>query len=189
MTLNKNQPAQGKLLLSEPYIMDPRFERSVVLLAEHDVSEGTTGFVLNHVSEAHLGQVIKQDFGQDFPIFIGGPVEQNALFFIHSAYDKLQSGHEITDSVFWGGDFDRLILLIQEGLIKPDEIKFFAGYSGWEPGQLEAELTENSWVVSKNTYPELCFLRDGEDLWKRALIEMGPKYAHVANFPKFPHLN
>jgi len=189
MKFSQNIPKKGSLLLSEPFILDPNFERSVVLLSEHNQTEGTTGFVLNHLSETTLGEVIGEEKAKHFPIFLGGPVEPNALFYIHRISDKLQSGTHIAEDIYWGGDFDRLILLIQEDLIQPHEVKFFAGYSGWEPNQLEEELNQNSWAVSHYLYSDLCFLSDGEDLWKRALIDMGPRYAHIANFPKAPYLN
>ena len=185
---NGHLPTQGSLLLSEPFITDPAFERAVIILCEHN-EEGSVGLVLNHKSHLILSDIFTQAANTDFPIYLGGPVEESALFFLHRAFDKLQSGVLIHDDIYWGGDFDYAIQLIQDGLIFPEEIKFFLGYSGWSPGQLEAELKQNSWAVHNNFDTELSFIHDGEDLWKQTIISLGPKYAHVANFPKSPHLN
>ena len=185
---NENKPVQGALLLSEPFMLDPNFERSVVLLCEHN-EDGTVGLVLNHLSHLLLSDIIDEVQNEDFPIYLGGPVNSSSLFFLHRANDKITDGTHIVDDIYWGGDFDKLLLLINENLIDSSEIKFFLGYSGWAPEQLDNEIKQNSWAVHSSFDTEITFLTDGEDLWKQALISMGPKYAHVANFPKTPYLN
>lgn len=185
---SNNIPKNGCLLLSEPFMSDPTFERSVVLLCEHD-TEGTLGLILNNPTHLILSDIIEGTDNNDFPIFIGGPVESGILFFVHRAFDRLQSGTHILDNIYWGGDFDKLLVLIQENLIDSSDIKFFLGYSGWSPEQLSNELNQNSWAVHKNFDTDLLFINDGEDLWKRAIISLGPKFAHVAGFPKSPNLN
>ncbi|MBE8720405.1 YqgE/AlgH family protein [Sphingobacterium pedocola] len=185
---SENKPTQGSLLLSEPFMLDPNFERSVVMICEHN-GDGTIALVLNHRSHLQLSDVVEEIQNENFFLYIGGPVESNALFFLHRAYDKLLSGTSICEDVYWGGDFEKLVLLINEGIIVPDEVKFFLGYSGWAPEQLNQEIEQNSWAVHRSFDPTLTFLTDGEDLWKQAIISLGPKYAHVANFPKSPDLN
>ncbi len=185
---NTNTPIQGSLLISEPFMLDPNFERSVVMLCEHN-GDGTVGLVLNHPSNLILSDLLEDVQNEKFKLHFGGPVEHNALFFLHRAYDKLLSGTNIYQDIYWGGDFERLILLINEDLIQPTEVKFFLGYSGWSTGQLDQEIDQNSWAVHDDYTSSLIFDNDGEDLWKRTLISLGPKYAHVANFPKSPDLN
>lgn len=185
---NSNTPVQGSLLISEPFMLDPNFERSVILLCEHN-EEGTLGLVLNQPSNLILSDLLEDMQNERFGLYFGGPVESNGLFFLHRAYDKLLSGTAIYEDIYWGGDFERLLLLINEGLVQPDEVKFFLGYSGWSPDQLDQEIEQNNWAVYRDFDSTLPFVHDGEDLWKRALINLGPKYAHVANFPKSPNLN
>jgi len=185
---NANTPVQGSLLISEPFMLDPNFERSVVLLCEHN-EEGTLGLVLNQQSSLILPDLLDDVHNEKFMVYVGGPVQSNALFFLHRAYDKLLSGTPIHGDIHWGGDFDKLLLLIDEDIIQPDEVKFFLGYSGWSPNQLDQEIDQNNWAVYCDFDSTLAFVLDGEDLWKRALINLGPKYAHVANFPKSPDLN
>lgn len=189
MNFNELMPKTGSLLLSEPFMLDPNFERAVVLICDHNIIEGTVGFVLNQPAHINLSDAIEDVKTKEFPIYIGGPVHVNALFFIHRAYDKHLGGTKITENLYWGGDFDRLMLLIKEDLISPEEVKLFVGYSGWSANQLEEELEQNSWAVHNSFDTDLTFLADGEDLWKQAIISLGPKYAHVANFPKSPNLN
>ena len=186
---NELNPTKGSLLLSEPFMLDPNFERSVVLLCEHDPTEGSVGLILNQRSNLILSDIIPEITDDSFQLYIGGPVESNSLFFIHQAYDRILSGTLIKDNLYWGGDFEYLVELLKNKKIEPYEIKFFMGYAGWSSEQLNAEIKENSWAVHNSFNAELMFLRDGEDLWKQALISLGPKYAHVANFPRSPEWN
>src|SRR5690606_32183993 len=126
---NSNAPAQGGLLISEPFMLDLNFERYVVVLCEHN-AEGTRGFVLNQRSSLLLSDVFDGVKGDEFPVYIGGPVHSNALSFPHRAMDKIGAGTPTAEDLYWGGDFERLMMLIDEHLITPDEVKFFVGYSG-----------------------------------------------------------
>jgi putative transcriptional regulator len=101
----------------------------------------------------------------------------------------MNSGTEISKGIYWGGNFETLKLLLQNGLINEDEIKFFAGYSGWGEGQLVEELNQNSWLVTNNYDAKTVFYADEENLWKEVVVGLGPRYAHIANFPEDPRWN
>lgn len=182
------QPKNGALLVSEPFMIDPNFKRSVVLLTEFEIN-GAVGFVLNQKSNLVLSDLISDIECFDFPVFIGGPVENDSLHFLHRCYDKINSGIKIREGLFWGGNFESLKILLQNNMINPDEIKFFIGYSGWGAGQLESEMKENSWMVTDNFNAEVVFVEDEENLWPEVVISLGPKYAHIANFPENPSWN
>jgi len=182
------QPKNGALLVSEPFMIDPNFKRSVVLLTEFEIT-GAVGFVLNQRSNLLLSDLISDLKWADFPVFIGGPVENDSLHFLHRCYDKIKSGTEIRDGLFWGGNFEALKVLLQNNELKHDEIKFFIGYSGWGAGQLENEMKENSWLVTDKFDSEVVFVEDEENLWREVIIGLGPKYAHIANFPENPRWN
>lgn len=186
---NKNTPETASLLISEPFMLDPNFQRAVVLLCEHNGEDGTVGYVLNQPATIQLSDVMDNLPDADFPLFFGGPVAQESIHFIHKCYDRLLSGTDLGNGIFWGGNFESLQVLIQHGEIAKDEIKFFIGYSGWSPGQLDEELQENAWVVSNQYNPDITFGNDSENLWKEAVVSLGPKYAHVANFPQNPMWN
>lgn len=182
-------PAVGNLLLSEPFMLDPGFMRSVVLLCEHHPEEGTMGYVLNQPTNLILSDLIQDIPNINFPVFLGGPVGHDAIHFIHRCDDRIQDGMDLGKGVFWGGNFEALKVMLEKNQIASHEIKFFLGYSGWDPGQLDRELTEKSWMVCTDYNPELVFVHESEPLWKEAVIAMGPKYAHVANFPIDPRMN
>lgn len=187
--LNKVPPRTASLLVSEPFMLDPHFQRAVVLLCEHDDTDGTLGFILNQPDVLTLGDVLAELPDAPFRLFIGGPVGRDTLHFVHKCYDRLNSGTELSNGVYWGGNFEALKLLIQHNEIGEDEIKFFMGYSGWSPGQLDQELKENTWMVSGSYHPDIIFESNEENLWKEAVVNLGPKYAHVANFPQNPLWN
>ncbi|MDH5608568.1 MAG: YqgE/AlgH family protein [Cyclobacteriaceae bacterium] len=182
------EPSRGDLLISEPYLPDPNFERTVVLLCEHD-ENGTFGFVLNKRSPLTFNEVIEDVDHFDAPLFVGGPVQQNSLHFIHRAYDLMGSGKEIKEGLFWGGDFDKLLTLIDTHQVQLGDFRFFAGYSGWSPGQLEEELKVKSWIVYKNVDPDMLFTIPPDELWQNILRNMGGKYKVMANYPLDPRLN
>jgi putative transcriptional regulator len=186
--LSRLAPSSGKLLISEPFLTDPNFKRSVVLLAEHQEG-GTMGFVLNQPSTLILKDVIPELDNAEFPLYIGGPVGLDTIHFVHRCYDRISDGEEIAKGIYWGGNFEALKILIGNNSIEADEIKFFIGYSGWAEEQLDDEIKENTWIVSDQFHPDVVFSDNEEELWKEAIINLGPKYAHVSQFPSDPNLN
>lgn len=169
-------------------MMDPNFKRSVILLTEYS-EIGAVGFVLNHQGEYLLGDILPDTSYSEMPVYIGGPVGMNTLHFIHNVPDKIPNGIEITDGIFWGGDFETVKKLVSEYQLNEDEIKFFTGYSGWTEGQLDEELRENTWIVSDKYDLDTLFKHDENTLWRDVVIGMGNRYAHIANFPENPALN
>lgn len=187
--LKRNNPGVSSLLLSEPFMLDPNFQRSVVLLCDHNPVEGTLGYILNQPTGLAIGDLIEEFEGCDLPLFIGGPVEQNTLHFVHKREDLIPGGTALGLGLTWGGDLEILKQHLFGGILTSEDIKFFMGYCGWSPGQLDEEFDQNSWVVSNDYHPALIFLEEREAVWKEALIAMGPKFAHVANFPINPQWN
>lgn len=186
---DQTEPQRGQLLISDPFLPDPNFERSVLLLCEHDEEEGSLGFILNKRSNLILSDILL-DFPQaDMPVFIGGPVEQNTLHYVHRLGDQLPESIPVANGLYWGGDYEELKVLINNQLIKEDDIRFFMGYSGWSEGQLVSELKENAWIISQGWKPEYIFENDPEKLWKEVLNNMGGKFKMFANYPADPRLN
>ena len=142
---NKIQPEKGRLLISEPFLPDPNFERTVVLLCEHN-EEGSFGFVLNKPSILKVGEVMEDITDLDNLVYVGGPVQQDTLHFIHRN-TQLENAVEIVEQIYWGGAFDNLMLLCQTRQITGKDIRFFLGYSGWGPGQLDEEVAASAWLT------------------------------------------
>lgn len=180
--------AAGRLLISEPFMSDPNFKRSVILLTEYS-DDGAVGFILNHQGEYLLGDLLPEVSYSELPVFNGGPVAGNTLHFLHRCPEKISDGIEVSDGVFWGGDFEKVRELISHYQLKDDEIKFFTGYSGWTPSQLDDEIKEGSWIVADKYNAETVFTADEQTLWRQVVISLGNRYAHIANFPENPELN
>ncbi|RVU00829.1 YqgE/AlgH family protein [Mucilaginibacter limnophilus] len=185
--LNSISAAAGRLLISEPFMMDPNFKRSVILLTEYSV-DGAMGFVLNHQSDYLLGDILPDVSYSELPVYEGGPVAKNTLHFIHRCPEKISGGIEIWDNVYWGGDFEEVKELINNYQLNDNEIKFFTGYSGWTQGQLDDELVEDTWIVANSFQADMLFNND-QNLWREVVKSLGNRYAHIANFPENPSLN
>ncbi len=187
MKHNFFKPSQGALLVSEPFLLDSYFKRAVVLIGEHD-EHGTVGFILNKPTDVKINDAV-EDFPEfDTPLYFGGPVDTDSLFYIHTIGEKLKGAREIAKGIFWGGDYEQLKLLIDTKQIHPNQIRFYAGYSGWEPKQLDVEIKEKSWLLSSAT-AQFTFFNEAKDLWSQVLRSMGSEYAILANFPEDPSLN
>ena len=184
---NYLKPGKGRLLISEPFLPDPNFERTVVLLCEHN-EDGSFGFVLNKVSAVSLEDIVDGVSGFDRDVYIGGPVQQDSLHFLHRS-KELQGGTEIVEGLYWGGDFEQLMSLIEMRRIQPSDFKFFVGYSGWESGQLDQELKTDSWIVTREVTPDLVFDEEEEIMWKSLLNRLGGRFSVYSNYPIDPRLN
>ena len=180
------QLKSGNYLISEPFLEDESFSRSVVLLCDYSKEDGAFGLILNKRATILLKDVVEID--KPFPIFVGGPVEHNTLHFIHVHGTKIEGSIDLGDGIYWGGDFEQISYMINDGLIKSTEIRFFLGYSGWAPGQLEEEMKENSWIVTNANSEEIFKLEDNA-FWPSILKRMGGKYKLLANYPIDPRLN
>lgn len=176
----------GKVLISEPFLPDPNFNRSVVLLVEHN-DEGTVGFVLNRPSDLMITDVIEYFPTSRIPVFMGGPVGLDQLYYMHTAGDIIENSLEVLPGLYWGGNFEQIKLLIDTGKITSENIRFFAGYSGWSPNQLADEIKERSWIVSKLKKDQI--MSDSPSFWEDTLNAMGKHFKVMAQFPEDPSLN
>lgn len=184
---NKLKPEKGRLLISEPYLADPNFERTVVLLCEHN-EDGSFGFVINKPSILKINELMEDISNVDDIVFIGGPVQQDTIHFLHRN-TNIVNAVNICDDIHWGGDFESLLSQLETGMIKKTDIRFYLGYSGWGQGQLEAELLEDSWIVCDFVTDELLFDTDPTVVWKKALDNMGGRFSVYSNYPVDPRLN
>ena len=181
------RPERGDLLISEPFLPDPNFERSVVLICEHN-TDGAFGLILNKPSILKVADVMDRDtnFGQT--MYIGGPVQQDTLHFIHSLDGDIPDSLALANGLYWGGNFESVMALIDTEQLG-GQIKFFLGYSGWSSGQLMTEMEQKSWIVCRSASPEDVFNVDPDKLWKEVLKNMGGKYKMFSNYPTDPRLN
>lgn len=179
-------PKQGIILISEPSLRDFYFRQSVILLAEHN-AEGTFGLIINKPIEARLKDLLKGFSSYNLPVFLGGPVKTDSVFYIHTRPD-IDNSLSIMEGLYWGGNLDTIRSLLKSKAMHPREIRFFVGYAGWSPNQLDREISEKSWVLSQSSIPEI-ITDQPETLWSNYLKNMGKDYAIWANFPADPSFN
>ena len=178
----------GKLLIAEPMLEDPNFERSVVLLIEHS-EDGALGVVLNRPTDIDVGAVLEQwgSLATDPPVlYVGGPVSQDSLV----ALGRRRSGRDVEGWTQVLGDLGAVDLHLEPAELAPglDGIRVFIGYSGWDAEQLEAELAQDAWVVVDAEVSDV-FASDPETMWRAVLRRQGGKLARLANFPPHPSVN
>ena len=179
---------KGNIIVAEPTVFsDENFNRSVILLVDHSQS-GSVGFILNKKLEYSTKEIMPE-LKFEFPIYNGGPVQQDNLYFIHNKSKLISGSFAIKNEIHWGGDFKKTIDLINEKKIKSDEIKFFLGYSGWDKNQLENEIQSNSWRVVNDNKDDLKLLEHCENIWKDNLTKLGGNYMIWSNSPENPNHN
>lgn len=177
----------GTILIADPFLKDPNFMRTTVFICEYEPA-GTFGFVLNRKENVVVGDLLNDLQNCDFPVFYGGPVQMDSLHFLHQCPDMIDGGIEITDGIFWGGNFEQVTSLILNGILKQHQIRFFLGYSGWGEGQLEGELKEKSWLMTTGN-KKLVFHRDTGLIWQDAIRQLGGEYEQIIHYPIDPQLN
>jgi putative transcriptional regulator len=182
------QPKKGSLLISEPYLPDPNFERTVVLLCAHN-EEGSFGFVINKPSILKYADIVQDDIDCEELVYMGGPVQQDTLHFLHCRPDIIPDGVQIWKDVYWGGNFEQVKVLLDSKAIGEDDIRFFIGYSGWGPGQLQVEMDEKSWIIAQSTNKDYIFSIPSDQVWKNVLQQMGGTFKMISNYPRDPRLN
>lgn len=184
---NLEYPAAGKLLVAEPFMVEYPFSRSIVLLISHS-GEGSMGIILNmpilHVLNSAVPELKDLD---PIPLYKGGPLGEDILFFIHS-YGDLPQALPIKNGLYLNGDFEFVKQKLLEGKMSPDDFKFFLGYSGWGPNQLEMELNVDTWVVTEEP-SEYVLNQNTETLWSDVLSNMGAKYKVWSRYPLMPSHN
>lgn len=139
---------QGKLLSSTSSMDDPNFDSSIIFIAEHN-ERGALGFVINKIFNRTLNELVEFSGSPSFPLYEGGPVDEEHLYFVHRRSDLIPGGTPIIDDIYLGGDFQKTIEQINNKNLISKDIKIFIGYSGWDTGDLEAEIAEGSWEVEE----------------------------------------
>ncbi len=184
---NNMAPAKGKILISEPLMNDYYFGRSVVLLAEHN-EEGSFGLVMNKPLHSTFNEVVQGFPPFDAPVFMGGPVQTDSLFFVHTLGDDIPESNEVIRGLYWGGDLETVREMITLNTINASQIRFYIGYSGWDANQLEDELKRNAWLVSTAATQNLLNTQPAR-MWERSVRRMGTEYDMWRRFPADPQMN
>ena len=186
---NDLQPESGRLLISEPFLNEIYFQRAVILMIEY-TSEGAMGLVLNKSACIYLNDLLDElhQVSEKIPIYYGGPVHQDKLFYLHNLGELIPNSVKISEGLYIDGDFDIVKAYIRSGNTIEGHIRFFLGYSGWDYKQLQQEIEENAWLVAENRMPSL-INQEGNQFWKDCLLTLDSRYQRWLNYPLEPFLN
>lgn len=179
---NKRKARKGRVLIADPFTDDEYFGRSVVYICDHN-SEGTFGFVLNNFIDIDLNEVAKNFPDIKSNISIGGPVQTEHIFFLHTVGKTIEGSMEVDDGIFIGGDYDQLKQKLDDGEIDPSQVRFFLGYSGWSTGQLQEEIDNHSWIVAPVLSPLEIMDDKIIDIWSNYMRRQGKKYDILSRSP------
>lgn len=177
---------KGKLLIAKPILKDNFFARTVILITEHTKENGAFGFILNKKSNKKISELIP-DLDCNFPVYIGGPVENDHIFIVHSKPELIKNCIPIFENYYWAGDFQDVKKAINNKEITENEIKFILGYSGWGFNQLDSELENEDWFVYKDEHLDI--LKYDENLWKNELVKYDKTNIIWVNSTQHPDLN
>jgi putative transcriptional regulator len=185
ITYNNVRPQRGKVLISQPLMMDGCFRRSVVLLTEYS-KKGAIGFVLNKMLNISIDDLVDDFPAGESQLSIGGPVAANTLHYLHT-FANIPDAVEIVNGSYWGGNIEVVLKLLTVSILKPENIRFFLGYSGWTGRQLDDELKTHSWLVTDIRPSQI--IHPPRNLWQDSVKNMGEPYQLWTNFPENPALN
>ncbi len=178
---------KGQLLLDSGQLRGSFFQRTVVLICQHD-AEGAFGLVLNRATGNSVGEAVVADLPEIIktcPLFLGGPVQPSALSFLHS--DSFLPDANVIPNLSLGHSLDSLVEM-GESFSPTRKLKLFAGYAGWSPGQLEDEMNRKAWLTHPASL-KLVFETDPSELWKLVLQEKGWQYRLLSQMPEDLSMN
>lgn len=182
-------PSKGRILIASPLLNDYHFSRTVILMINHE-ENGDMGVVLNKDFRYHvsLNDLVKdlEDL-PSIPVYKGGPVGRDTMFFIHDI-EEINDSLPLGNGLFMNGDFDQMLNFIKSGQRYKDRVRFFLGYAGWGKGQLQAEMDDDTWIVSELSKDRL-FKENYRELWRNSLNDMGEPYCTWAKYPAIPSMN
>lgn len=188
---NQPQPARGSLIIAKPTVEDFCFKRSVTVLVDHDDENGSMGLIVNRPTGVFLNDVLPElDYHEEIPLYLGGPVGTEMLFFLHSlGTDAIPDSVQVAPDVFYGGDFEALKMYISSGNPVAGKVKFMVGYSGWSKEQLNDELNRHDWAVLKENVAQLVFDTGADNIWENAVALFGEHYRLWRNWPTDVSMN
>lgn len=190
MTFEKILPQTGRMLVAVPGLDEPHFNHSVVTLIDYHRDEDVVGIVVNRSTPITLDKAIDGVApDRKIPLYLGGPVGNDRLLYLHTLGSAFHGTREVSPGLFLGGSLEDVIEYVNAGYQVEGTIRFFVGYSGWSPGQLEGEIESDSWVVTNAMAPHTMLSLSDNAMWHRAVSTLGDDFSHWRYSPMYPHLN
>lgn len=188
--IGSRAPETGDLLVAEPFMRDENFSHSVILLIEYSATDGAMGIVMNNQTDYHLSELINAFSRKvEIPVFCGGPLSRDRLYFLHTLGDTIPESRAVGKGLFLGGDFDAMTQYVNSGYPTENRVRFFVGYSGWSPGQLEQEIREHTWAVTAPRSAKLLLTGQGDHYWHKRVRALGDDYRGWRYHPRNPQAN
>ena len=184
---NTLNPVIGDVLIAEPFMNDFYFRRSAILIVDHN-DEGSFGVVINKRLNVPFNDIIMGFPKFDAEVYLGGPVDTDRVFFIHTIGEMIPDSHKIMSGLYWSGNINALKAMIKNDLIKSHEVRFYVGYAGWDGGQIRKELKANTWLVGKFSTKEILHTMPSK-MWSNFVNKLGNKYILWNKFPVNPSDN
>jgi len=183
-------PRGGSLLVAEPFLREQYFHHAVICLVDYEPRGSAMGVVLNNPTSYTLQDLVsKVTVKTPIPVFCGGPMSCDRLYFIHTLGDVIPESRHINDSLSIGGDFETLLSVINDGYDIDGAVRFFVGYSGWSPGQLDDELIKKVWAITEILDPHTLLMGAEDQYWHRIVRSMGSDFRGWLYHPRNPHYN
>lgn len=159
----------GIILQSSSLMEDIEFIQRLVFITEYN-ADGAMGFVIDNIFDRTLNELAEFSSSLPYPLYRGGPVDNEHLYFLHRRNDVITGGDHVTGDIYLGGDFTAAVAQINNHSLDTNHIKIFVGYCGWDANELEAEIAEGSWIISDKSL-DAVFELSPNDGWQRKLAE------------------
>lgn len=185
-------PVSGSLLVAEPFTAQQFYFHGVVSVIDYLADEGATGVVLNNITDYTLPELLNGvNPDVKVPVYCGGPSGQDRIFFIHTlGADIVPGAREYAPGLYVGGDFGAIINYINAGYPVDGVVRFFIGYCSWCEGELEREISHNSWaLVTEDLEPEDVLSGGNDHYWHRLVRSLGPRYRSWQLIPRYADYN
>jgi len=190
INLPSRTPEVGSLLVAEPFLRETYFNHGVISLVEYGQGKSAMGLVLNKPTGYMLGEIVEGIHDEvDLPVYCGGPLSCDRLFYLHSLGNEFNGSRKITDGLYIGGDFEQVRRYVNMGCDTYGKMRFFVGYSGWDPRQLEDEIDNHVWAVAPKPANSEIFKEDGVSCWYRIVRMLGKPYRNWLLHPVNPQYN
>lgn len=183
------EPQRGALLIAKPTVDDTCFSRAAIITVNHS-KRGSMGLIINKPSGLTLNEAIDGLLtDEDILLYLGGPVNTELLFYIHTLGDIITGAKPIGNGMFVGGSYDAMKRYINSGAPVNGNVKFMLGYSGWAASQLNAEIGMHDWAVSFDVDTALVLSNHHEDIWQQLVTRLGERYKMWKNWPSDLSMN
>jgi putative transcriptional regulator len=180
------EPARGSLLVAKPVVMDNCFKRSVIMLVSHDKANGSMGVIINKFTGLSLKDVVPEiECDEDIPLYLGGPVQPEILFFMHTlGPEVIPNALQLNDELYFGGSFEAMKDYVNSGQPVSGCVKFILGYSGWDAMQLAGEIARHDWAVTSSVVTTTVMDEADDAIWQNVVKNFGDKYRLWLDWPK-----